>query len=208
MNAEKLHDALNYLDDGMILETDKLRHRKKKTVIFRRFISAAACVCLVAAAVFGIGHMRNIKDAPPFDENFEVSQNDAYTPPLPEYEASEPAPDESSPHNNDTIEESSPEEGIPPENPNESASAPEDAPAEAPPAESTAPVVLEVTEITENGFKGKVKEKCGIFEEGREITVVYDGDVNIKKGDTVNVYWDEYKENTVTAESVSVIKEK
>ncbi|MBO7738028.1 MAG: hypothetical protein J6S77_04900, partial [Clostridia bacterium] len=84
MNAEKLHDALNYLDDSMILETDKLRHKKKKTVIFRRFISVAACICIVATTVFGIGHMRSIKENSPLDENFETSQNNGDIPPAPE----------------------------------------------------------------------------------------------------------------------------
>lgn len=95
MNAEKLHDALNYLDDSMILETDKLRHRKKKTVIFRRFVSCAACICLIATAVFGIGHMRSIKENTPFDENFEVSKDKGDTPPT--FDNSDPSQDPAPP---------------------------------------------------------------------------------------------------------------
>ncbi|MBR2915845.1 MAG: hypothetical protein IKC06_08615 [Clostridia bacterium] len=161
MNAEKLHDALNYLDDSMILETDKLRHRKKKTVIFRRFVSCAACICLIATAVFGIGHMRSIRENTPFDENFEVSKDKADTPPTPDNSdpSQDPAPpaeesesaDESVPAQDqekdevsESIEESAPaDERLPEE---ESAPADEWMPDEdfppvdqVPPAEETPP---------------------------------------------------------------------
>lgn len=161
MNAEKLHDALNYLDDSMILETDKLRHRKKKTVIFRRFISIAACICLIATAVFGIGHMRSIRENTPFDENFEVSKDKGDTPPtlddgVPDYnpappaeesesaDESVPAQDQEKDEVSESIEESAPaDERLPEE---ESAPADEWMPDEdfppvdqVPPAEETPP---------------------------------------------------------------------
>lgn len=223
MNAEKLHDALNYLDDSMILETDKLRHKKKKTVIFRRFISVAACICIVATTVFGIGHMRSIKENSPLDENFETSQNNGDIPPAPENSQSTenqpPAADESAPaedqekdENSESKEEFSPEE----ESATEEESAPaeemppleEDPPAEeAPPENTENRLVLKITDITENGFKGCVKDENGIFEKDQTITVIYKGEEQPREGATVCVYFIEYEKNTVTAESILIVKE-
>ena len=223
MNAEKLHDALNYLDDSMILETDRLRHKKKKTVIFRRFISVAACICIVATTVFGIGHMRSIKENSPLDENFETSQNKGDIPHAPENSQSTenqpPAADESAPaedqekdENFESKEEFSPEE----ESATEEESAPaeemppleEDPPAEeAPPENTENRLVLKITDITENGFKGCVKDETGIFEKDQTITVIYKGEEQPKEGATVCVYFIEYEKNTVTAESILIVKE-
>lgn len=151
MNAEKLHDALNYLDDSMILETDRLRHKKKKTVIFRRFISIAACICIVATTVFGIGHMRSIKENSPLDENFETSQNNGDIPPAPENSQSTenqpPAPDNSDPSYNpapptdESAPEKEPEEEENSESAEESASTDEGVPEEeSAPAEEMPPL--------------------------------------------------------------------
>ena len=236
MNAEKLHDALNYLDDSMILETDKLRHKKKKTVIFRRFISVAACICIVATTVFGIGHMRSIKENSPLDENFETSQNNGDIPPAPENSQSTenqpPAPDNSDPSYNpapptdESAPEKDPEQDENSESAEESAStdewvpeeesAPaeemppleEDPPADAAPPENTENrLVLKITDITENGFKGCVKDENGIFEKDQTITVIYKGEEQPKEGATVCVYFIEYEKNTVTAESILIVKE-
>lgn len=150
MNAEKLHDALNYLDDSMILETDRLRHKKKKTVIFRRFISIAACICIVATTVFGIGHMRSIKENSPLDENFETSQNNGDIPPAPENSQSTenqpPAPDNSDPSYNpapptdESAPEKDPEQDENSESAEESASTDEGLPEESAPAEEMPPL--------------------------------------------------------------------
>ncbi len=210
MNAEKLHDALNYLDDSMILETDKLRHKKKKTVIFRRFVSIAACICIVATAVFGIGHMRSIKETP-IVENFETSQDKGDTPPTLEDSEpnNDPAPpaDENAPEkdpeqneNSESVEESAstdewmPDEDIPPAE-------------EAPPEDTEYRLVLKITDITENGFKGCVKDENGIFEKDQRITVIYKGEEQPKEGATVYVYFIEYEKNNVTAESILIVKE-
>ena len=232
MNAEKLHDALNYLDDSMILETDKLRHRKKKTVIFRRFVSCAACICLIATAVFGIGHMRSIRENTPFDENFEVSKDKADTPPTfdnsdpshdpaPPAEESEsadesvPAQDQEKDEVSESIEESAPadewmpEEDFPPV---------EDAPPteESPPAEETPPeedeektykLVIKVVQITTDGFKGYVRNKNDIYDINEYVTVINEEREKPIKGDTVDVYFSEYDGYTVYAERIFIVKE-
>lgn len=238
MNAEKLHDALNYLDDSMILETDKLRHRKKKTVIFRRFVSCAACICLIATAVFGIGHMRSIRENTPFDENFEVSKDKADTPPTldnsdpsddpaPPAEESEsadesvPAQDQEKDEVSESIEESAPTDELMPE---ESAPADESAPEDegppvedAPPSEEAPPeeapedkehqIVLTVTEITENGFKGYITDRNDIYDSNTDVTVIYKGEKLPETGDTVYVYFFGYDKTTVYAEQIFIVKE-
>jgi hypothetical protein len=235
MNAEKLHDALNYLDDSMILETDRLRHKKKKTVIFRRFISIAACICIVATTVFGIGHMRSIKENSPLDENFETSQNNGDIPPAPENSQSTenqpPAPDNSDPSYNpapptdesESAEESAPAEDGEKDETSESyensapadESAPED---EGPPVEEAPPseeapedkehqIVLTVTEITENGFKGYITDRNDIYDSNTDVTVIYKGEKLPETGDTVYVYFFGYDKTTVYAERIFIVKE-
>lgn len=237
MNAEKLHDALNYLDDSMIMETDKLRHRKKKTVIFRRVVSCAACICLIATAVFGIGHMRSIRENTPFDENFEVSKDKGDTPPTldnsdPSYDPAPPAEesesaDESVPAQDqekdevsESIEESAPTDELLPE---DSAPADEWMPDEdfppvdqVPPAEETPPeedeektykLVIKVVQITTDGFKGYVRNKNNIYGINEYVTVISNEREKPIKGDTVDVYFSEYDGYTVYAERIFIVKE-
>ena len=60
MSIENIHDALGFLDDDMIEEVDKLRNdvkeQKKWTskmkVIWMRWISVAACLCIIAVGVY------------------------------------------------------------------------------------------------------------------------------------------------------------
>ena len=235
MNAEKLHDALNYLDDSMILETDKLRHRKKKTVIFRRFVSCAACICLIATAVFGIGHMRSIRENTPFDENFEVSKDKGDTPPTldnidpsqdpdPPAEESEsadesvPAQDQEKDEVSESIEESAPTDELLPEEdfpPVEDAPPTEESPPaeEAPSDEKNEPerniykLVVKVTHITEDGFKGYVRNKNDIYDINEYVTVINEEREKPIKGDTVDVYFSEYDGYTVYAERIFIVKE-
>jgi hypothetical protein len=254
MNAEKLHDALNYLDDSMILETDRLRHKKKKTVIFRRFISIAACICIVATTVFGIGHMRSIKENSPLDENFEASQNNGDIPPAPENSQSTenqpPAPDNSDPSYNpapptdESAPEKDPEQDENSESAEESASTDESAPEEEsapaeemppleedPPAEEAPPVdqapptedsssdekdepewrihklVVKVTHITEDGFKGYVRNENNIYSINEYVTVISNEREKPEIGGMVDVYFYEYDGYTVYAERIFVVKE-
>lgn len=54
MKAENLSDALSFLDDDIIEETEFFRNRKKNyKTIWLRCLSAAACLCIALVAVFG-----------------------------------------------------------------------------------------------------------------------------------------------------------
>lgn len=48
MNAQKLMDAMNYLPDELLEQTDALRQKKK--VHWKRWAALAACLCLAAGA--------------------------------------------------------------------------------------------------------------------------------------------------------------
>lgn len=50
MNAEQLHDALNYLDADLIQSVERLRSSGKKIRI--RWLAVAACFCLLATGAF------------------------------------------------------------------------------------------------------------------------------------------------------------
>lgn len=52
MNHEKIHDALNLIDDSMIEEVDRLRASGRKSRKLRiSLISAAACLCILLLGV-------------------------------------------------------------------------------------------------------------------------------------------------------------
>ena len=54
MKAENISDALAFLDDDIIEETEIFRNRKKNyKTIWLRCLSAAACLCIALVAVFG-----------------------------------------------------------------------------------------------------------------------------------------------------------
>lgn len=220
MNAEKLHDALNYLDDGMILEVDKLRHKKKKTVLFRRIISVAACICIVATASFGIEHIRYLRESSPLDENIETSDSMGVIPPAPENSRYDdeytPPADDSAPsvdgekdETSVSYEESAPTDESAPEDegpPVEEAPPSEEAPEEAP-EDKEHQIVLTVTEITENGFKGYITDRNDIYDPNTDVTVVYKGEKLPETGDTVYVYFFGYDKTTVYAERIFIVKE-
>ena len=67
MKAEHISDALNDLEDGIIEETDKLREtRRRRGGIWKRWAAAAACLCVVAAAVVALPRLvRNDPDPIP-----------------------------------------------------------------------------------------------------------------------------------------------
>lgn len=50
MNAEKLLDAIQYLPDEMLEQTDRLR--RKKPLRWQRWAALAACLCLVAGMAY------------------------------------------------------------------------------------------------------------------------------------------------------------
>ena len=53
MNAEHISDALNFLDEDLIAQTDEVRRGKRPhRVPLRGIVAAAACTVLVATGVF------------------------------------------------------------------------------------------------------------------------------------------------------------
>lgn len=59
MNQDKIHDALNLLDDDMIEVVENLRNKNKykRKNLWVRYLSVAACICIVAAGIFAIGNL-------------------------------------------------------------------------------------------------------------------------------------------------------
>ena len=53
MKPEQIHDALNYLDDRLIEETEKLRQKKRPSP-WKKWTALAACLCLVIAGSFAV----------------------------------------------------------------------------------------------------------------------------------------------------------
>ena len=52
MSAEKLLDAMQYLPDEMLEQTDRLRQRK--TFRWKPLVATAACLCLLLGAAWGV----------------------------------------------------------------------------------------------------------------------------------------------------------
>ena len=53
MNAEQLHDALNFLPDDLITAADRLRTKKtRKSALWLRLLPLAACFAVVVAALY------------------------------------------------------------------------------------------------------------------------------------------------------------
>jgi len=50
MNPEKLHDAIGHLDDDLVEKADAIRNRKKHSP-WRRWVAAAACLCILTAGL-------------------------------------------------------------------------------------------------------------------------------------------------------------
>ncbi len=65
MNAEKIMDALNLLDDGMLAEVEILRGRKKKRNLWRKLLPMAACFGLVLAVVLVWSNVDKLTDGNP-----------------------------------------------------------------------------------------------------------------------------------------------
>ncbi len=67
MNQDKIHDALNLLDDSMIEAVEKLRNKRKKKHFPMHWISAAACLCIAVVILFAAGKFSHL----PFDTQKE-----------------------------------------------------------------------------------------------------------------------------------------
>lgn len=65
MTAEKLSEALSFLDDDIIEEAEDSGSQKSNyKIIWLRCLSAAACLCIVLVAVFGGMHTNPDSDLP------------------------------------------------------------------------------------------------------------------------------------------------
>ena len=61
MNAEKILDAMQYLPEELLLQTDRLRQRK--TVRWQHLAAMAACLCLVLGLAMGLEQVADMVDA-------------------------------------------------------------------------------------------------------------------------------------------------
>jgi len=59
MMRDEFQDAMNLIADDLIEEVDALRVRKKRRVQAIRYLSMAACVCLIMGSVFVLGQMNS-----------------------------------------------------------------------------------------------------------------------------------------------------
>ena len=66
MREEKIHDALNLLDDDLIAEVEYLRSRKKSNVKkWMSWAAMAACMCIIAGSLYAnlLGGMKKSESA-------------------------------------------------------------------------------------------------------------------------------------------------
>lgn len=67
MKTDNLHDAIGMIDDELLRETDALRRNAKRRRGMLKYLSVAACACLIAGASLLLGllpHMTNENDPP------------------------------------------------------------------------------------------------------------------------------------------------
>ena len=81
MKPEQIHDALNFLDDRLIEETEELR-RKKHPSPWKKWTALAACLCLVAAGTIAVFAMRGTSQMK--SDGIPVDHMEGYEETLPE----------------------------------------------------------------------------------------------------------------------------
>ena len=216
MNAERIMDALNLLDDELIGEVDALRSRKapKKPTPWRKLLPVAACFGLVLSVLLIWNNHEPHMDG-----------TDAATAPesgTPEYALG--TENESSRFDGVTggicsDEEISvlPEASIPETDTDESDSLGTSEPAvgdgngntdDMPPETDEVPsVILRIDSLFDGGFRGTVAEivDTDFFSLGMEVTVEFRDDAfvgEISEGDRVLVMFNGFDDNTLYAEYV------
>ena len=80
-------------------------------------------------------------------------------------------------------------------------------PSEEAPEDKEHQIVLTVTEITENGFKGYITDKNDIYDSNTDVTVIYKGEKLPESCYTVYVYFFVYDKTTVYAKRIFIVKE-
>lgn len=73
MNPEKLHDALNLLEDDLIIPAEQLRE-KKRTFRWRYAAALAACLAVCALGLYGFGLLDRTKTNDTAPENALVQE--------------------------------------------------------------------------------------------------------------------------------------
>ncbi|MBE6573876.1 MAG: hypothetical protein E7652_05735 [Ruminococcaceae bacterium] len=177
MRPEKLHDALNYLDDDLIESADIRRNNSSKAKPWLKILPLAACFCIITVAAFaaynsGYFDSTNISEEPTETEN-KSGYKEELAPSLPS--ENEGIPDEAPPpdkvtKNESVIIESADGESDMSDN-IESESESEELPS----------FGVSVFEWTEDGFNAVISEitDTEIFPVGTKIKVIFDDRCNI-----------------------------
>ena len=224
MNAERIMDALNLLDDELIGEVDALRSRKapKKPTPWRKLLPVAACFGLVLSAVLIWNNLEPHTDGTlehiAGTEN-ESSRFDGVTDGICSDETVAVSPEASIPET-DTDESDSLGTSEPPsgegkgESTDTTVSEPptedgnggtDDMPPES--TDEVPSVILRIDSLFDGGFRGTVTEivDTDFFSLGMEVTVEFMDDAfvgEISEGDRVLVMFNGFDDNTLYAEYV------
>lgn len=167
MNSERIHDALDLLDEELIEAVAKLRERKKQKP-FRSLAAAAACLCVF---LIGITVWQNIDH---YDDVPDGDGGDAVIPNTDEEENLDGAPPEDG-----VVDEGADDNVYDDENENAHETVRDES------TESQlASMLVRITKWNEDGFEGVVTEvMAGEFVSLRQrITVVFAKEINIKCG--------------------------
>lgn len=197
MMRDEFQDAMNLIADDLIEEVNALRVRKKRRVQVVRYLSMAACVCLIIGSVFVLGQ-RNSKYMKDGAENGTAENSGATYP--------EQEPDME-------VDGESPERDFLDMFNGNADKADEEK------KKTSRQVTILVEEVTKEGFVGKVTE-TGEFSVGAKLTVcVTQGEyVEYTVGDILEVEYGEEEaiedqsfvgsatELTIYAESIRVVE--
>ena len=194
MMRDEFQDAMNLIADDLIEEVDALRVRKKRRVQAIRYLSMAACVCLIMGSVFVLGQMnsQHRKDG----AKNAMAEDTGATYPM-----------------NQGSDVGAPGDGFLDKFHDNADKADEEN------KQTSRQVTILVEEVTKEGFVGRVTE-TGTFSVGAKLTVcVAQGEyVEYKVGDVLEVEYGEEEaiadksfigsatERTIYAESIRVIE--
>ena len=206
MNAERIMDALNLLDDELIGEVDALRSRKapKKPTPWRKLLPVAACFGLVLSAVLIWNNLEPHTDGTlehiAGTEN-ESSRFDGVTDGICSDETVAVSPEASIPETDtgesDSLGTSEPAKG-------DGNGVTDGGPPE---TDEVPSVILRIDSLFDGGFRGTVTEivDTDFFSLGMEVTVEFRDDAfvgEISEGDRVLVMFNGFDDNTLYAEYV------
>ena len=146
MTGLEILEGLSYVDPRFIAEAENAR--PGTATPWRKWLSLAACLCILVVGAFAFGQM------------LPLSSKDAFV------AAPEAAAPEAAPEMNDIPEAAGSE-----------TCAPESAEITAGERQSVASAVLRVTELREDGFEAVVEEDTDLLEAGMQVRVVLEDGV-------------------------------